>query len=195
MTAASDNIVLIGFASTGKTAVGKALAEKLGFSFIDLDDRVEALHLEKQGVKQRCREIYSLFGRECFIDYEARAIDSLVGVRRAVIALGGGTPISEANRERSARLGTVIYLYASPEAIFERMKTKGFPQYLGDSSTLEALAALTAERGPVYEKIAEIIIDNTRLSPEEAASAAARAFAKAGSAPEDTGALKKENPS
>jgi shikimate kinase len=195
MTAASDNIVLIGFASTGKTAVGRVLAEKLEFSFIDLDDLVEALHLEKQGVKRRCREIYSLLGRECFIGYETRALDSLVGTRRAVIALGGGTPVSEVNRERAARLGTVVYLHASPEAIFERMRIKGFPQYLGDNPSIEILAALTAERGPIYEKIADIVIDNTRLSPEEAASAAAQALAKAAAAPEETGALKKENPS
>ena len=166
-----ENLVLVGFASTGKTAVGRVLAERLGFEFIDLDDRVERLHVEERGEKRRCREIYSLFGRDCFVDYETRALGELSGTGRAVIALGGGTPVVEVNRERARELGCVVYLDASAEAIFERMKIKGFPLYLGDNPSLADLAVLVAERAPIYEQTADVIINNTALSPEAAATA------------------------
>jgi shikimate kinase len=185
MTGSLDNIVLIGFASTGKTAVGQLLAKALGFAFVDLDDRVEALHVCERGVKRRCRDIFSLFGRECFINYETQALDALIDTRRAVIAVGGGTPISEINRGRTKKLGCVVYLDASPAAIFERMKTKGFPKYLGDDPTLEDLAALVAERAPIYENTADIVINNTALSPEAAVSAVITAVISRGLLPEN----------
>lgn len=165
------NLVLVGFASTGKTAVGRVLSKRLGFEFIDLDDRVEILHVAERGVKRRCREIYSMLGRQCFIDYETQALNSLTDTRKAVIALGGGTPMHEANRDKARDLGCVVYLDASPEAIFERMKIKGFPLYLGDNPSLSTLSTLTSERGPVYERMADIVINNTALSAEGAANA------------------------
>ncbi len=179
-----ENLMLIGFASAGKTAVGRVLAERLGFEFIDLDDRVERLHTAERGVPRRCREIYSLFGRDCFVDYETRALDELIGTSRAVIALGGGTPISEINRDKARLLGGVVYLDASAEAIFERMKIKGFPLYLGDNPTVDALSALVAERAPVYEAAADVIVNNTALSPEAAANSIVTAVIVRGLLPE-----------
>ena len=173
-----DNIVLIGFASTGKTAVGKALAEQLGRPFIDLDDRVEVLHVAERGVQRRCRDIYSLLGRQCFVDFETRALQELSTARGAIIALGGGTPVDPINRDLARNLGWTVYLKASANAVFERMKIKGFPRYLGENPTPDALTALMEERGPIYKETADVIIDNTRLSPAEAAEAVRAAVAK-----------------
>ena len=170
MTRRRDNIVLIGFASTGKSTTGQVLASQLGWEFIDLDDVVERLHIEERGVKRRCREIFSLFGRECFVNYESRAIDALSTVTHAVIATGGGTPIAEINRERTRDLGVAVYLNASVSAIFERMSVKGFPQYLSPSPSLEKLRQLWLERDAIYRQVADLIIDNSAMTPKATAT-------------------------
>ncbi len=173
-------MILIGFASTGKTAVGRVSADKLGFAFVDLDVCVETLHLEEKGVGRRCREIYSLFGRDCFVRYETRALEKLNGTTEAVIAVGGGTPLDETNRVLIRSLGRVVFLKASPEAVFDRMKFKGFPQYLGKNPSVADVAVLTTEREPYYLKTADIVIDNSALSPESAADAVIAALANGG---------------
>ena len=167
MNQPSHNIVLIGFASTGKSTTGRMLAEQLGRRFVDIDDVVERLHIEERGEKRRCREIFSLFGRDCFINYESRAIDELATTANSVIATGGGTPISEVNRERTRRLGFVVYLDAQISAIFKRMSIKGYPQYLGPNPTLADLEALWRERDGIYREVADLVVDNTTLSPKE----------------------------
>jgi shikimate kinase len=164
-----DNIVLVGFASTGKSTTGRALAERLGWPFVDLDDIVEEIHIEERGVARRCREIFSLFGRECFIDYERRAIDSLSSATRTVIATGGGTPVDEINRDRTRRLGYVVYLNANVPIIYSRMTEKGYPQYLGPNPSLSDLTPLWRERNRVYAAIADLVIDNTSRTPEATA--------------------------
>ena len=177
MTDRPDNIVLIGFASTGKTAVGKVLAAQLSRAFIDLDDRVEALHVADCGIQRRCRDIYSLLGRDCFVNFETRALRDLLSTRDAVIALGGGTPVAPENRALARQLGWTVYLRASAEAVFERMKIKGFPRYLGSNPSADTLVALMAERGPIYEETADVTVDNTQLLPGEAAEAVRTALA------------------
>jgi shikimate kinase len=171
MRECADNIIFIGFASTGKTAVGKVLAEKLGFSFIDLDVEVEKLHMSEKGVGRRCREIFSLFGRECFVRYESKALDRLMGIERSVLSVGGGTPVDKNNRETIRKIGVAVYLQASPKAVVERMKYKGFPEYLGNNPSIDDVAAMMAERESYYLETADFIVDNTGLSPEETACA------------------------
>jgi shikimate kinase len=167
----SDNILLVGFTSSGKSTTGRRLAELLALSFIDLDDIVEALHIEERGHRRRCREIFSLFGRECFVGYERAALERLDGSGGQVIALGGGTPVDEDNRRRIVRLGKVVYLRAAPVTVLDRMRHKGFPRFLGDNPTLELLEGFWRSRHEVYKDIADIVVDNSSLSPEETALA------------------------
>jgi shikimate kinase len=166
-----QNIVIIGFASTGKSTTGRALARALGRTFVDLDDIVERLHVEARGHPRRCRDIVHLFGRDCFVGYEREALASLTPDAGQVIATGGGTPMEATNREMTERLGLVVYLKAAPEVIFERMAAKGFPYYLGEEPTAAALQAVWEKRHPVYAAMADITVDNAGRSPEESARA------------------------
>lgn len=170
MNRPSHNIVLIGFASTGKSTTGRVLANQLGWQFIDIDDVVERLHIKERGEKRRCREIFSLFGRDCFINYESQALDELATATNTVIATGGGTPISEENRARTQDLGFVVYLDAQVSSIFRRMSIKGYPQYLGTNPTITDLQRLWNQRNPIYRELADLVVDNTTLTPEDASN-------------------------
>jgi shikimate kinase len=163
-TSLPTNIVLIGFTSTGKSTTGRALAEAIRYRFRDLDDDVEALHLAQKGKPLRCRDIVSLFGRECFVEYESQAIDRLRNMYETVLSTGGGAPLSHDNREKLMALGTVVYVRSIPEVIFERMRAKGTPVYMLSNPTLENLSEHWRRRDPVYQATADIVVDNSQLS-------------------------------
>jgi shikimate kinase len=166
-----ENLVFIGLTSTGKSTTAKGVADRLGMAFIDLDDVVETLHVAERGHPRRCREIVSLFGRECFIDYERRGLKSLSGRKGTVIATGGGTPMDAESRRMIHLLGRVIYLTSPPKVIYQRMEAKGFPYYLGPNPSVEALDEVWNARHGVYADLADLMIDNTTLGPEETVQA------------------------
>ena len=166
-----ENLVFIGLTSTGKSTTAKGVADRLDMAFVDLDDVVERLHVAERGHPRRCREIVSLFGRECFIDYERRGLLSLRDREGPVIATGGGTPMDEESRRLIRELGPVIYLLSPPQVIYRRMASKGFPYYLGANPSVEALGEVWNARHPVYADLADLVIDSTSLGPEETVQA------------------------
>lgn len=165
------NLVFIGLTSTGKSTTARGVADRLDMAFVDLDDVVETLHVTERGHPRRCREIMSLFGRECFIDYERRGLRSLMDREDTVIATGGGTPMDGESRRSIRNLGRVVYLKSPPQVIFKRMESKGFPYYLGASPSVDALREVWNTRHHVYEALADLVIDNTFLGPGETVQA------------------------
>lgn len=163
------NIVLIGFASTGKTTTGRIVASQLGWKFIDIDDIVEKIYQTETGHEMSCRDIFTRVGRDGFIEIETRALHQLEERRETVIATGGGTPISNINRSLIKKLGSIVYLNAGIKAIFSRMTHKGYPRYLGENPSLADLNRLWLERHPIYTTMADLVIDNTDNSPEDSA--------------------------
>jgi shikimate kinase len=165
------NLVLIGFTSTGKTATGLALTQHTHHYFIDLDDEIEQLHHHQRGHPLGCREIYSRYGRECFIDFEHQALRRLQPQRHCILATGGGAPMDSENRSLLKKFGYVVYLKAAPEQIFERMRHKGFPHFMQHDPTLEHLRQLWQQRHGIYEQMADTIIENSTLSAAQTAEA------------------------
>jgi shikimate kinase len=157
----NNNIVLIGFASTGKTTIGKPLAEIYKYSFIDLDEVIVQTFRKEHNQQATCREIYQNRGSDFFLDIEFRALKSIEHASSSVIATGGGAAIQQRNQTILKNLGTVVYLYATPEILLTRMKDKGLPAWLQNDPTLENLAGRWNSRNPVYSSIADIIIDTT----------------------------------
>jgi shikimate kinase len=156
-----QNIIFIGFASCGKTAVGKLIAAELNYQFFDLDEEIEARYKLEVGVGLSCREIYGLEGLEYFVDIETKVLHNLFVMNSTVLSTGGGSPISEINRPTLKQLGNIIYLFARPDDLLLRMKAKGYPAYLQDNPTLDNLNKHWNKRHPVYKALADIIIDTT----------------------------------
>ncbi|MBD3316030.1 MAG: hypothetical protein GF344_09600 [Chitinivibrionales bacterium] len=172
--ARSTNIVFIGFTAGGKSSVGKAVARLLSLEFRDLDGEAEKVHLAETGECITCREIYSRYGRERLFELEGKALERLRWSRYLVLSTGGGAPINERNRGLIAALGRVVYLCTSPVVIFKRLGARGFPRYLGDSPQLSDVESAYRSRESLYREIADVIVDNSELTIEEAAEEVCR---------------------
>jgi len=125
-----DNVILIGFAATGKTCVGRRLAERLGREFIDTDERVEEM------AGKPIPEIIAEYGREAFDELERQALEEACARRGVVIAAGGGAIMFDENRDLMAEAGHVVCLEAKPCTIYERLRRA---QAEGTSSVADAL--------------------------------------------------------
>jgi shikimate kinase len=109
-------IFLIGFMGSGKSTLGKNLAETLNYEFIDSDLWIE----KEQGMS--IDSIFSSKGEAFFRELELKFIENLNLFNPTIIATGGGLPCFNGNIEKMKEIGTVIYLKVSPEIIVERIK-------------------------------------------------------------------------
>jgi shikimate kinase len=115
MGAKGSNIVLVGMMGSGKTSVGKELAKKLGWSFLDFDECIE----KAQG--RSISEIFSQAGEQYFRNLETQTIKEFQG-NNTVIATGGGVMQREENVEALQKIGTPVYLSANAEVLWARIQ-------------------------------------------------------------------------
>ncbi len=141
------NIVLTGMPGSGKTTIGKLVAEKMGRAFVDTDDLI----VEK--AKMPISEVFATKGEEAFRQIEAEVIADVAKQSSLVIATGGGAVLREENRLNLAQNGFVFWLYRPLEAL---QLGNGRPL----STSREAVAALFAQREPLYRDVADAIIEN-----------------------------------
>ena len=165
-------LVLTGFMGAGKTTVGRLLAERLGWEFLDLDAYIEG----RTGLS--VASIFSAHGETHFRQLESSALASALGRSNIVLALGGGTPEILTNRlllEQTPATSTV-FLNAPFPALFDRCML----QALNPGAAAEARPVLAdpveAEarflaRQPIYRRLARITVDTAMLSPDEAVDA------------------------
>ena len=155
-------IALTGFMGSGKTTVGKVLADFLGCSFMDLDDLV----VKKAG--KSIPDIFAQDGEPAFRELEAQVLRQTVGKyaeNTVVLALGGGAVLAPASAALLQEKTTCIYLRATLDTLLGRLAGETVGRPLAD----DAMAARLAEREPIYEKTAHVIIDTDGLSPDEVA--------------------------
>lgn len=149
-------IVLMGFMGAGKTTIGKALAEKLSWDFIDTDAEIE----KEQG--RKISEIFETEGEQAFRDMETRLLKKLEkSEERFVLSIGGGMPVKEENRELLRQIGTVVYLKATKEELVRRLSGDTSRPLLQGGALEEKVAALMAARESIYVETAhqEVVTD------------------------------------
>lgn len=161
------NIVLIGFASCGKSTVAAALCGRSDMRHVDLDRVVEERYEKRTGARLTVRRIFGEIGSGGFTALENDALKSLSGMRGSVLSTGGRTPMDAANRVCLKSIGGIVYLKCGIGTVIERMKKKGAPLTMGSSP--EEIKAEFDKRDPVYAALANIVIDNESLTPDEAA--------------------------
>jgi len=161
------NIVLIGFASCGKSTVAAALCGRADMRHIDLDRVVEERYAKRTGARLSVRQIFGEIGLGGFTGLENDALKSLSEMRDSVLSTGGRTPIDAANRVCLKSIGSIVYLKCGIDTVIGRMKKKGAPLTMG--GTPEEIKAEFEKRDPIYAALANIVIDNESLTPDEAA--------------------------
>lgn len=153
-----SNITLIGMPASGKSTVGVLLAKRLGYSFVDVDIVIQ----EKTG--KLLKEIIAESGTEGFLAVEER-INSELAVKRSIIAPGGSVIYGQKAMEHLKEISTIVYLKLSYQAVKRRLgdlTDRGVA--LKDGMTLRDLYN---ERVPLYEKYAEITVDESGKTPGE----------------------------
>ena len=153
----------------GKTTVGRLLARRLKLRFHDADHEIE----RRCGVKIPL--IFEIEGEAGFRAREQQVIAELTGLRGIVLATGGGAVLDAESRRRLAAGGTVVYLNARPEDLYERVRNDRNRPLLGTADPLERLKDLHAERDGLYREVADLVIDTGAQSVQTlAADLAAR---------------------
>ena len=162
---APANVVLIGLSGSGKTTVGRLLAKRLGWRFVDTDREIQ----RAQG--QTVQAIFREHGEPRFRAIEAAMVADVCARRNHVIATGGGSPVAEANRERMLDGNLVIFLEGAPATLANRL-TRSIAReprpMLGDRDLVERLAELGEQRDAAY-RCAHHIVKTDHRTPREVA--------------------------
>lgn len=147
--------------ATGKTEVGRRLAQRLGRAFVDTDVLVEA------DAGSTVASIFAAEGEAGFRSRERRAVERACAMSDAVIAIGGGALLDADNRRRLLDAGAVVCLTAAPEEILRRVgNASSRPLLRGASDRLGRIRELMAERAPIYAQ-ATHTVDTTGLSVDQ----------------------------
>jgi len=166
-------ISLIGFASTGKSAIGKRVAEKLGVGFVDLDEYI--IQHYDQGKFTDIRTLYKELGERQFrnveTEYLRQLIDEHCAEHQLVLATGGGAALSAENATLLKNNSVVVYLYASAAVLYSRMRKKGLPAWIDPAKGLSGVEAALATRDQRYRQLSDIVINNNQQSIEYVVSA------------------------
>jgi shikimate kinase len=159
-----SSIALIGFMGTGKTAVGKVLAARLGREFIELDGMIE----KKAG--KTIPEIFQQDGEIRFRELEIEVAKEVAGRKNVIIACGGGIVLNKINIDRLRKECVIICLTASPRIILARTSDdKDERPLLSVSDRASQIKELLGYRQPFYERAADIEIDTSQLNADSVA--------------------------
>lgn len=160
----TPSLVLTGPMGSGKTSVGRLLACKLGYEFVDLD----ALIVEQEG--SSINEVFARNGEQVFREMETASLATLADRTRMVLATGGGAVIKEENRQLMRMIGTVVNLMADIPSLAQRLEhAVDRPLLSGDEPREIRLERLVRERERFYAD-ADIRIDTTGKTLEDVAA-------------------------
>lgn len=168
------SVFLIGYRGSGKSTIGRKLADRLWQTFLDSDELIV-----KQAGKT-IREIFESEGETGFRDRETLIVRELAMLAEHVVALGGGAVLREENRKAIAEAGhKVIYLRCDPEELHRRIQAD--PETAANRPALSALGGgieeikqKLAEREPIYRSAMTAELDVTNLNPQDATTYIAR---------------------
>ena len=163
---AISKIFLIGFMGSGKTSLGKRLAELLNFEFIDLDEVIE----KSEG--KTISQIFQEQDEEYFREKESFTLQSLSEKKNAVVATGGGSPCFHDNMKWMLANGTTVYLKTDPKVLFERLKSEITHRPLLKGNSEEDLKKFIAhklkERESFYSS-AKFVIETNEMTADDLA--------------------------
>lgn len=158
MESAVRNIALIGFMGSGKSAVGKLLARKLGYDFVDTDAEIE----KQEGCL--IRQIWKDKSEEYFRRLEVEVLKKVTEDEKKVIACGGGVILNPENVRRLRQNCLVVYLEATHERLYERLKYSSNRPLLNAADAKLEIGRLLAARKTIYQEVSDFAVDTTQLN-------------------------------
>lgn len=157
------NILLIGFMGVGKTTIGRKLARRLGYFFIDMDKEIE--------YAQKCSivDIFKYAGEAHFRKLETELLNQLSSVNNTVISTGGGIVTTDGNIELMKNIGKVVYLNTPLDVLLPRLQNDNQRPLLHTEDAEAKIRSLMTVRAPLYEQ-ADHIIDTNDHPPQQVVS-------------------------
>ena len=152
-----ENIFLVGPMGAGKSTVGKLLAEKLHYQFVDSDHEIE----NRTGAT--IPMIFDIEGEAGFRSREASMIDELTQRPQVVLATGGGVVETESNRQHLRSRGFVVYLKSPVEALLARTRHDRNRPLLQTENPEKVLTDLMERREPWYSEMADLVIETEQV--------------------------------
>ena len=154
-----NNVILIGMPGSGKTTVANACKQLYGMPVYDTDEYVEARHGAISG-------IFEKYGEEHFRKLETDAVREICKKENCFISTGGGCVMREENVRLFKDSGKIVYLKTSKSTLIKRLEGDSSRPLLAGNKA-ERLGELFEKRTPVYERVADIIVDTDGLTPRE----------------------------
>jgi shikimate kinase len=155
-------IILTGFMGTGKSTVGRVLASKLGYAFVDTDNCI----VEREGCS--ITDIFAEKGEPYFRNVERDTIACVLSMDNQVVSTGGGAVLSFENRNLMRRSGIVVNLTADTESILRRLGQEAERPLLQGAKFAENIEIMISEREPYYAD-SDIRIDTSGKNVEDVA--------------------------
>ncbi len=153
-----SNVVLIGMPGCGKSTAGRQLARRLNIAFVDSDVAIE------QRIGMSIRDYFAAHGEDAFRNIESEVIREICQGEDRVLATGGGAVLRADNRAVLHANGPVMYLRASPDQLYRRLKSDTKRPLLQVADPLQALKDLYAVRDPLYRETAHFVMETGRPS-------------------------------
>ena len=167
------HLFLIGFMGCGKSSVAKRLSYSLKRPLMELDRMVES------AAGKSITEIFAGEGEEAFREMETQQLKKLFDTKQGyVVSTGGGLPLREKNRRIMKKQGVVVYLRATPQTLYERVKYDTKRPLLQVEDPMERIRELLSQRSSIYEEAADCIVDVDNLGLSEVASLVQQAYEK-----------------
>lgn len=139
-------VVLVGMMGSGKTAIGRALAQRLDVAYVDSDEEIE------KAANASISEIFDRSGEPFFRDREAEVIERLLQSDPCVLSTGGGAYLAERNRAAISARGVAVLLDADIELLWDRVRHKDTRPLLRTADPRATLEAIYRDRAPIYAK-------------------------------------------
>jgi shikimate kinase len=163
------NIALIGFMGTGKTSVGRIVAEQLHFDYLDTDEMIQI------ATDKTISEIFKTDGEKKFRELEEKIVEEISARTKTVIATGGGLPVNPKNLASLKSHSLVVSLWSSPEKIWERVRHQSHRPLLHDENPQAKIRELLAAREPFYKQ-ADVLLNTELRSVREVAQQVVHQF-------------------
>ncbi len=156
------NLALIGFMGTGKTSVGKLVADQLHFDFLDTDELIQS----RTG--RTIADIFNRDGEAAFRQLERSIVEELSTRQKTVISTGGGLPTNPENLSTLKTHALVVCLWSSPDKIWERVRHQSHRPLLHGAEPQKKIRELLAAREPFYKQ-ADVLVNTDIRSLREVA--------------------------
>ena len=164
----APNLALVGPMGSGKSSIGRRLAERAGLVFVDADRRIE------QQAGADVPTIFDCEGESGFRNRERLLLADLLQREGQLVATGGGAVLDARTRELLRRRSFVVHLHADVDTQLQRLARDRQRPLLQRADRADALRELARIRGPLYDAVADLRFDTATLSPADAAVALAR---------------------